>query len=113
VKYIEYMKSDAWREKRGLVLERSGGKCEKCGFEACDVHHLTYERLGNESMDDLQALCLKCHWTAHNLPDVDESLPAYAERMHGTEHEAMFGKFMTRILAAGDSQFKQVIRVIA
>lgn len=36
VSYSEYMKSDAWADKRSLVLARSSGKCEKCGFDACD-----------------------------------------------------------------------------
>ena len=37
--------------------------CENdgCTNEATQVHHLTYERIGKERLDDLQALCRKCH----------------------------------------------------
>lgn len=41
--------------------------CENdgCSNEATDVHHLTYKRLGKEQLDDLQALCRKCHEQKH------------------------------------------------
>ena len=41
--------------------------CENggCTNEAKEVHHLTYERLGKEWLDDLQALCRKCHEQKH------------------------------------------------
>ena len=41
--------------------------CENdgCTNEATDVHHLTYERIGKEWLDDLQALCRKCHKQQH------------------------------------------------
>ena len=41
--------------------------CENAGCtnEATDVHHRTYERIGKERLDDLQALCGKCHKQQH------------------------------------------------
>ena len=38
---------------------------DECTNEATDVHHLTYERIGKEWLDDLQALCRKCHEQQH------------------------------------------------
>ena len=37
--------------------------CENdgCTNDATQVHHLTYDRIGKEHLDDLQALCRKCH----------------------------------------------------
>ena len=41
--------------------------CENdgCTNEAKEVHHLTYERIGKERLNDLQALCGKCHKQQH------------------------------------------------
>ena len=41
--------------------------CENdgCTNEAVHVHHLTYERIGKEWLEDLQALCRKCHEQKH------------------------------------------------
>ena len=60
----KYMQSKAWKEKRQAKLDACSGKCEcegGCTREATQVHHLHYDSLGNESLDDLQALCPKCH----------------------------------------------------
>lgn len=42
--------------------------CEKeeCSNTAEDVHHLTYENVGKENLEDLQALCKDCHYREHN-----------------------------------------------
>ena len=64
--YEDYLKSPAWREKRKEVLARSGGYCEQCcTAKARHVHHKTYDRLGNEDLDDLEALCIPCHASKH------------------------------------------------
>jgi len=34
-------------------------------FRNLEVHHLTYDRLGDERMDDLEVLCPDCHRKAH------------------------------------------------
>ena len=43
-------------ERRPICKEDKG-----CTNEATQVHHLTYKRIGKERLDDLQALCRKCH----------------------------------------------------
>ena len=95
--YEEYLKSDEWKRKRDMVMQRAMQSfmparpdirytvdkygrvitwianvehrptCanDGCTNEATDVHHLTYERLGKERLDDLQALCRKCHEQKH------------------------------------------------
>jgi len=64
--YNEYLLSDIWISKRDLLI-KIRKKCEKCGSEKnlC-VHHLTYENVGDEKMEDLMVLCLKCHKEIHN-----------------------------------------------
>jgi len=60
--YQAYLASRDWALKREAVRERSGGRCERCWANGMDaVHHKTYERIGNERLDDLQAICDPCH----------------------------------------------------
>ena len=62
--YRKYMQSEAWKEKRQAKLDACSGKCEcegGCTREATQIHHHHYDSLGNESLDDLQALCPECH----------------------------------------------------
>lgn len=68
--YKAYMRSSQWKEKRHAKLEACNSKCEcegGCTRQATQVHHLHYDTLGNESMDDLQALCPKCHMQKSNV----------------------------------------------
>jgi hypothetical protein len=64
--YGRYLRSETWAGRRAEVLERARGRCERCGEGApVEVHHLTYERLGHERLEDLAALCAVCHRGAH------------------------------------------------
>jgi hypothetical protein len=77
VVYPDYLESDAWQERRQIMLERSGNECERCGSERrLEIHHLTYKRLGSEWMSDLSVLCRNCHASEHGLtasPSVRQS----------------------------------------
>lgn len=65
--YNQYLKTDKWRKKRAAVLERAKGLCEGCrSKEATQVHHLTYDRVGNEMLFDLVAVCDECHEVIHD-----------------------------------------------
>ena len=65
-KYNDYLRSDDWKHVRRLKLEFAGNRCERCGAtDELHVHHLTYERFGNENLTDLQVLCKPCHNRAH------------------------------------------------
>ena len=62
VNYYEYLASREWRLKRKQKIERAGRWCERCHERPIEnVHHLTYERLGNERQDDLLGVCRACH----------------------------------------------------
>jgi hypothetical protein len=66
IKYREYLASEEWGEIRQKVFFRSNGFCEACGVkQATEVHHRTYERVGNESLLDLVATCSDCHHKIH------------------------------------------------
>ncbi len=65
--YNEYILSAAWKSKRVQAFKYYGKKCQQCGAKnvPLQVHHRTYDRLGNEKMYDLEVLCVKCHHDRH------------------------------------------------
>jgi 5-methylcytosine-specific restriction endonuclease McrA len=70
--YPEYLQSEHWRQTRRRALERAAFHCRICGNgsrrnQPLNVHHLTYERLGQEADSDLIALCRTCHQTTHGI----------------------------------------------
>lgn len=64
--YNAYLETDEWRQRRAKVLKRAGGICEGCRKRpATQVHHLTYDRVRNEMLFDLVAVCGPCHSQIH------------------------------------------------
>lgn len=59
--YAERFKRADWRRLRSRVLERDNWTCRSCGGVATEVHHLTYERFGEERPSDLVAYCAACN----------------------------------------------------
>lgn len=60
--YMAYLRSAEWREKRKEFLELANYECEECGEkDGLQVHHLSYENIGDETEDDVQVLCRECH----------------------------------------------------
>jgi len=63
----EYLQSEHWKTVRIGALERAGHRCQVCNnSKSLDVHHRTYERLGEELDGDLTVLCRKCHDIFHS-----------------------------------------------
>jgi hypothetical protein len=66
VAYQDYLASEAWRARRRIMLKRSFHKCQVCGAsDQLQIHHRTYDRLGNERPEDLTVLCGSCHTLFH------------------------------------------------
>jgi hypothetical protein len=59
--YSARFKRADWKRLRALVLERDHFSCRSCGEPATDVHHLTYDRFGEERLSDLAASCRDCN----------------------------------------------------
>ena len=64
--YRAYLDSPEWYDLRQSVIRRDG-HCQSCGGAIEDVHHLTYERLFNEHLEDLVGLCRPCHAAVHGI----------------------------------------------
>jgi hypothetical protein len=63
---MSYIFSPQWDARRREHLELCDHWCEICSQRAAiQVHHWTYENLGNESLYDLCAVCVQCHWRIH------------------------------------------------
>ena len=62
-----YLKSDAWKRKRYVVLKRDNWQCVKCGAPATQVHHKKYAKwnIGREPIHWLVSLCSTCHQEEH------------------------------------------------
>jgi phage protein U len=62
-----YLKSPHWRftrwaKKAQTFLLKGSVRCEKCGSKKrLHIHHITYKRLGQERLSDLQVICHDCH----------------------------------------------------
>ena len=64
--YYEYLQSPKWKAIRAKTMDRTDGICEGCHERpATEVHHLSYEFVGDEMLWDLVAVCSPCHRKVH------------------------------------------------
>ncbi len=65
--YRKYLKTDAWKRKRYVVLKRDNWTCQYCGNKATEVHHKKYARrnIGKEPIKWLVSICRNCHQKIH------------------------------------------------
>lgn len=89
----KYLLSLHWKAFRKLALEAQRERlgrncCERCPKDTnkklpneLHVHHLTYERLGNELIEDVEIVCRECHDKIH-LRDPISRARHYAPGYH-------------------------------
>ena len=66
----EYLRSDEWREKRRLFIEKHP-VCEKCVKRPTgDVHHLEYRDIVDVTDECMMGACRECHRFIHDCIDV-------------------------------------------
>ena len=65
--YREYLRTGHWQAKRKKALKYFGHRCCGCGAEdvVLHVHHMHYEDLWREKLEDLRVVCRNCHDNAH------------------------------------------------
>jgi len=88
--YTDYIKSPEWRARRKQLFWKRGRSCERCKTSprVLQVHHLTYERLGNERDNDLVILCIPCHKKADAIREKQvwqKRWMAWALKVHGKD----------------------------
>ncbi len=66
VDYGEYLRSESWAAKRRRALKFWRYRCCLCNSRVRPhTHHRTYERIGDERLEDLVILCRACHAHHH------------------------------------------------
>lgn len=69
--YKQYLQSEHWSNIKNRFYNSKlfNGGCDCCGESNCrlNLHHKTYKRLGREKLDDLIAVCDRCHKEIHYL----------------------------------------------
>jgi len=108
--YHKYLASREWALLKRAVHERSGGKCERRHWVLVServekptwvappqaaVHHLTYERIGREELDDLLAVCQPCHDYLSGMTDHDPV------QLTPTEHVDWICEVVRLMIASG------------
>ncbi len=65
--YAAYLKSEHWGnfKKRYRASKAHPQNCRVCDTSGPDLHHVTYERLGAERLDDVMPLCDWHHRKVH------------------------------------------------
>lgn len=64
--YYEYLETTHWAETKKAAYRHHGMRCSECGsHKKLQMHHLSYENIGHESMEDLTPLCAECHTFTH------------------------------------------------
>ena len=68
--YDAYLHTKHWKLKRRHIYKIRNKTCELCKKkinynESYNVHHKTYDRVGNEKDSDLMLLCPECHKLIH------------------------------------------------
>lgn len=75
--YNAYLHTPHWRVVRNRALRLAGFKCTKCQVgRELQVHHLSYDRLGEELDTDLEVLCRGCHLGLH-VHEAKEAIGVY------------------------------------
>lgn len=66
--YKDYLKTVHWKAMKDKALARAKHRCQVCNSsEKLNVHHRTYDRLGEEKLSDLTVLCRVCHSKFHGV----------------------------------------------
>ena len=81
-RYRAYLDSPEWKAMRKAVKKRCNNVCERCHkFRVDEVHHLTYDRVFNERLEDLQGLCVPCHRFLHGDSGIDPCQPSISVKV--------------------------------
>lgn len=98
--YNAYLKSRKWKAICVKVKTRDGHRCRLCnvpeGRAKLEVHHRTYERLGDEDLNDLTTLCETCHRRFHASATLFKDYPFQSIRYKKGQYNGSKGKGSAR-----------------
>jgi hypothetical protein len=103
-KYQEYISSAKWKRLRLAKIDSVGGRCERCGVskfvEPLEVHHLHYRTFKKERLEDLQALCNKCH----EFADAERQTIADLEKKAHQQSSSLYIGFIQWVKKGNDEE---------
>lgn len=71
---LAYMRTEQWKQLKLERLRIAQYKCESCGStHNLHLHHITYERLTQERIEDVAVLCNECHNYLHSVLGYDRT----------------------------------------
>jgi hypothetical protein len=92
--YLTYLTTPKWKAFRRKALEAANYLCQRphCGIGSkLHVHHVTYDRLGNELLADVLVLCETHHRLEHQRIDAvrldDARFRGWALKVFGDEYD--------------------------
>jgi 5-methylcytosine-specific restriction endonuclease McrA len=99
-KYREVVNSSRWKKLRQKFIERQDSKCLRCGWckvawdksRNLELHHKTYDRLGEERESDLELVCSVCH----ELADVQRARES-RKRAENKLYDAQFYGWASKV----------------
>ena len=100
--YKNYLHSQAWNETRQRFFAQVGRLCI-CGEQATQVHHRTYENIGNEDiLTDLSGLCKDCHISVSLLEDANRPNNTRGKRYWQAKGKEYWDQFKTYVEEKGN-----------
>lgn len=83
--YKQYLKSQIWRNRKEEFFSNPDNNyCQACWtFKRLQIHHKTYERVGNEDNNDLVTLCSRCHRDCHKYMSMQLTDEFVKKRQNG------------------------------
>ena len=82
-RYSQVIASPRWKRLRDKFIAKADNTCPRCGWKkerwdksrTLELHHKTYERLGNEWDSDLELVCSRCH----SIADIERGIRSRRE----------------------------------
>lgn len=68
MEYPEYLKTRHWNAVKERCFREHGCRCFVCGItKGIEVHHVEYDRIGEELPEDVVPLCRAHHQLQHDI----------------------------------------------
>lgn len=78
--YQNYLKSGHWKTVKTNLYKLKAYRCFFCGNkERLNAHHITYENINNEKIEDLVYLCIRCHKKLHENTEEGKKMKVWLE----------------------------------
>ena len=99
--YLAYLRSPEWASKRQRKLSVKS-RCEACN-KIVDwgghLHHITYQRIFNETLNDLMIMCKDCHKEVHNLINSGEGLLSATAKIAKISKQSLNARIKNTVLS--------------